>query len=192
MKRLPLILGILFYCSSAASLPSGFCEAEPNDDRESPYYGPDSIYRGDLHLGWYDPDLFMKDAMKYSGQKYGVCVDWCNSLAEDNVDFMARQYLWQEVITTRNEKVRDSCGGAAKCDEPYLAPNVKCYVEEVDCEDMTVDEGCHALYFKLVRTYYLECRGDLSCEIEHKSAKDCCIVTGVREANGIPEASTHS
>ena len=191
MKRLTLILGILFYCSSAASLPNGFCEAEPNDDRLSPYYGPDSTNFVDFHLGWYDPDLFMKDAMLYSGQKYGVCGDWCNSLAEDNVDLMARQYLWQEVVTTKNERVRESCGGDAKCDEPLLAANVRCRVEEVDCEYM-VDEGCRALYFKLIRTYYLECRGDRSCELEHKSARDCCIVTGVKDANGIPEASTHS
>src|ERR1700690_3803010 len=99
-----IIIWSIFLCCFAYASPNSICEVNLNDDMNSPYYGPNTEY-GDFHLGWYDPDLFMYDAIMYSNQKYGVCGDWCDSIAEDNVYFIAKKYLWDKIITTEGKKI---------------------------------------------------------------------------------------
>lgn len=183
--NLGLIMSIIFFCNFTYALPNGTCEIDVKDGPyDGPYYGPGSEY-GDFHLGWYDPDLFIYEAMMYSNQKYDVCEDWCDPIVLENIEFIADKYLWNEIVTTQGETARLSCGGDAKCDEPLLKPNVKCQVEESDCNGVTWDESYNAPYFTLIRTYELECRGDVNCQLEHKSPKDCCVVTKVIENRSV-------
>lgn len=183
MRWLSSILIIFFYCHLANALPNGICKNNSEDNIKNPYFGPDSEYYedwSDFHWGWYDPSSLTQLYLLYSNQKYGVCGDWCDSIAEDNVEQIAQDFLWERIITDKGTKWQSSCGGDATCLEPRLASNVQCYVEQADC-DFTFDEGCNAPYFKLTRVFSLECRGDSNCLLEHKSSKECCIITKIKE-----------
>lgn len=186
MKKLPIILIILFCCFLANASPFTICYSNPEhneyDYLSTLYFGPNSEYYEDwsnFHLGWYNPDSFNQIAMTYSNQKYGVCADWCDSIVQDNVEDMAQDFLWDEKITTKGTKWRFSCGGEIKCEEPLLAANVRCSVEQADC-DSPIDKGCNATYLDITKVFYLECRGDINCKLEYKPANECCIVTNIR------------
>lgn len=110
---------------------------------------------------------------RYTLEWYG-CHGDCDFTAIYNVMQIAGDSLWADFI--ENGKIYHlPCGGDATCNEPYLAENVRCYVEKTDC-----DFGSEGKYHdpKILKTYLLDCRGDVICN----DPKDCCLV--VKTING--------
>ena len=159
-------------------MPDGICWKEPHLDdpilrfEELPY----------MITEFNDPRVVsLADSLRYTTKRYGHCENGCEPLSEHNAERMGAEYLWQEVTLTDGTKALEGCGGEVKCREPIFAHNVQCKVEKADC-DAQFGEGSPYLYFKLLKTYNLECLGSRSCYYEDKPATDCCVVVGVIEA----------
>ena len=111
---------------------------------------------------------------RYTLGWYG-CHGDCDYIAIYNVMQIASDSLWAESIE-EGKTYHVPCGGASDCDAPYLTENVRCYVEKTNCDFGEKDGKYHDP--EVMKTYILDCRGDVICE----NPKDCCLV--VKTVNG--------
>lgn len=111
----------------------------------------------------------------YTTAKYVDCTD-CDYNAIHNLRKLAEADLWPRmpVPSAPGGFARMPCGGSSDCDDPLFAPRVKCRLEVTDCNFGT---GEHYQDPKVLRTLFLECRGDIACWFEHKQPQACCVVT---------------
>jgi hypothetical protein len=115
-------------------------------------------------VGWY---------FQYTTERYG-CEGDCDYNAILNAQTLAGERLWPEVVDSYGVKGLAPCGGVVDC-LGLLAPNVACIVERTDCDFTHIEP-------KVLKTFLLECRGDLACQRELMRPEECCQV--VREING--------
>lgn len=113
----------------------------------------------------------------YTTAKYVKCED-CDYNAINNMMGLANLDLWPLIPTPSAPGgfARAPCGGDLNCDDPLLAPRVKCSLEVTDCNFGKPGEAYQDP--KVLKTYFLECRGDIACSFEHKNPRACCVVTG--------------
>jgi len=115
----------------------------------------------------------------YTTAKYENCDD-CDYNAINNLTGVARAYLWPLVKepTIPDGYLRESCGGEPVCDEPLMAPKVKCSLKITDCDFGIPGEGREP---KVLKTIFLECRGDIACSFENMKPEACCSIIGQTE-----------
>jgi hypothetical protein len=113
----------------------------------------------------------------YTTAKYTGNTDNCDYNAIHNLIQLADADLWPLVPTPSAPSgfARAPCGGSPQCDDPLLAPRVKCHLEITDCNFGKPGEPYQEP--KVLKTLFLECRGDMACAFEHKRPQNCCAVT---------------
>ena len=109
--------------------------------------------------------------------------------AIDNVMHAAAEHYWAAIRLGKGEPkllypeedlwqpsyVRAPCGGEANCAEPYLADNVLCWVDQTDCWAYIPFHSEHPGPV-ILRTYVLECAGNLNCLKEGLPSEFCCTL----------------
>ncbi len=126
----------------------------------------------------FDPDSLDNWILvqKYTTVKYGCSYDGdCDYNGVLNARTLAEAKLWP-VIEDGHNKVRAPCGGQIDC-QRMLSPNVSCFVEVTNCNFGKPKEGYRDP--KVLKTYLLECRGDVACSRDADPPKDCCLITNV-------------
>lgn len=131
-----------------------------------------------LHTVW-DRPYTIEDQIEdglvngFFGNRYTLewwgCHGDCDYTAIYNVMQIAGDSLWADQIEN-GKTYHAPCGGGAMCSKPYLTENVRCYVEKTDCDFGDFPKNHDP---KVLKTYLLDCRGDVICE----DPKDCCLIT---------------
>ena len=135
------------------------------------------ILVGTLAFAEKKPDPDPDPIHLYTTAKYVNCED-CDYNAVNNLIGLANLDLWPRMPepSAPGGFARMPCGGDPVCEEPLLAPRVKCSLEVTDCNFGKPGEAYQDP--KVLKTYFLECRGDIACSFEHKNPRACCVVTG--------------
>ena len=129
-----------------------------------------------------DPEFVpLGTSITYTTKKYNSCDNGCANLAWHNAEVMAEDWLYDRVLTTTGDVIGWECGGGATCKEPVRAHNVQCSVEIGDCDYLEDLKSSPYTYFKIKRTFNLECLGDEGCKYEGRPITDCCIITSTRQ-----------
>ena len=172
MKR---SLSLVVLLSGGLARASGICE--------EPVKNPLLTFEGDPYFitELNDPEFVpLGTAITYTTKKYNSCANGCANLAWHNAEVMAEDWLYDRVMTTTGEVIGSECGGGATCEEPVRAHNVQCSVEIGDCDYLEDLKASPYTYFRIKRTFKLECLGDEGCRHEGRPITDCCIITSTK------------
>jgi hypothetical protein len=171
MRHVFLLLALL-YCGLAQAM-EGICEEvekNPLLTFDNPPY---------IITEMNDPEFVpLGTALTYTTKKYGHCDLGCANLGWHNAESLGEEWLYDRVKLTTGEVVGWSCGGEVSCKEPVRTHNVQCTIEVGDCDYQEVTDASPYMYFRIKRTFQVECLGDQSCEYENRPVTDCCHIVG--------------
>lgn len=172
--RRTLSLVVLLACGLARAT-EGICE------HDGPGYPYD--FEGDPYIltELNDPEFVpLGTALTYTTKKYNICDNGCADLAWHNAYSMAEDWLFDRVQLTTGEVTGWGCGGEVACQKPVRAHNVACTVEVGDCDYQEITNSSPYTYFRIKRTFSLDCLGDEGCKYEGRPVTDCCIITSTK------------